>query len=91
MLAMYLSFTQGDIVTHYNDRLSIYVVIETIGIFLLFKNFNKFNLNIGFLNNPDSIFRKAAFSLVKYKLWNVFEPFSYKKYLTCIFQANSKL
>ena len=63
---MYCSFTPGDGVTRYNDRLSIYVVVEAIGIFLLFKNFNKFNLNLNFLRNPEGIFRKSVFSIAKY-------------------------
>lgn len=66
MLAMYIGFTPGDPITHYNDRLCIYIVVEVIGIFLLFKNFNKFNLNFSFLSNPDGIFRKSVFSIAKY-------------------------
>ncbi len=66
MLAMYMGFTPGDAITKFNDRLSIYIVIEVIGIFLLFKNFNKFNINVNFLSNPDGIFRKSVFSIAKY-------------------------
>lgn len=61
MYVMYLGFTPGDLVIKYNDRLSIYVIVEAIGIFLLFKNFSKFNLNFNFLTNPDGIFRKSVF------------------------------
>lgn len=66
MLQIYVGYTPGDIVIKYNDRLSIFIVIETIGIFLLFKNFSKFNLNFNFLTNPDGIFRKSVFSIAKY-------------------------
>lgn len=66
MIAMYYAFIPGDSLTQYNHRLSIYTVVEVIGIFILFKNFSKFNLNFNFLSNPDGIFRKSAFSLAKY-------------------------
>ena len=66
MYAMYLSFTPGDPIIKNNDRLSIYVVIEVIGIFLLFKNFSKFNLNFNFLTNQNGIFKKSISSLAKY-------------------------
>lgn len=79
MYVMYLGFTPGDLVIKYNDRLSIYVIVEAIGIFLLFKNFSKFNLNFNFLTNPDGIFRKSVFSIAKY---------SYGMYLNHIFFRN---
>lgn len=66
MLAMYVGFTPGDAIIKFNDRLSIYIIIEVIGIFLLFKNFHKFNININFFTNPDGIFKKSVFSIAKY-------------------------
>ena len=76
MLVMYLAFTPGDIFTPTNDRLHIFNVIKVIGIFLLFKNFDKFNLNLEKLSKPIGIFKKAAFSIAKY---------SYGMYLNHIF------
>ena len=76
MLAMYLAFTPGDLTTPYNGRLSIYLVIFVIGLFLLFKNFSKFNLNLDFLSKPIAIFKKVVFSIAKY---------SYGMYLNHIF------
>lgn len=48
------------------DRYSILFAIEVCGLFLLFKNFNKLNIHIGFLENPNGIFRKSIFSIAKY-------------------------
>ena len=52
--------------TAFFDRYSLFVVVEVASIFLLFKNFNKFNINLKFLNNPDGILRKSMFSIAKY-------------------------
>ncbi len=76
MLAIDLAFTPGDLTTPFNDRLSIYLVIEVVGIFLLFKNFDKFRLNLDFLSKPILIFKKVVFSIAKY---------SYGMYLNHIF------
>lgn len=48
------------------DRWSIMNVVLSIGIFLLFKNFSKFNFHPNFLYNPDGLFRKAVFSIAMY-------------------------
>lgn len=45
------------------DRYSIFVVIEVIGIFLLFKNFN---WDAHRITKPDGLFRKMAQSIAKY-------------------------
>ena len=45
-------------------RYSIFMAITSIGIFTLFKNIDK--RNISFFNSPDSISRKATFSIAKY-------------------------
>lgn len=50
----------------YIERYSIFMAFEVMGIFLLFKNFDKFNININFFNNPNGIFRKGVFSIAKY-------------------------
>lgn len=47
-------------------RYSILNCIEVTGIFLIFKNFHQLNINIGFFNNPDGIFRKFIFEIAKY-------------------------
>lgn len=74
--AMYLQFTPGDLLTPTHDRLSIFIIIEVIGVFLLFKNFGKFNLKLDLIEKPVGIFKKAVFSLAKY---------SYGMYLNHIF------
>lgn len=76
IFVMYINFTPGDIYTTYNGRLSVYVVCEVIGIFLLFKNFSKFNLNLSLLSKPFEIFKKGVFSVARY---------SYGMYLNHIF------
>ena len=76
MYVMYLGFTPGDAIIGTNNRLSIFIVLKSIGIFLLFKNFDKFNLNLDFLSGPVEKFKKAVFSLAKY---------SYGMYLNHIF------
>ena len=48
------------------DRYNILMVIEVIGIFLLFKNFSKLNIHINFFENPQGIFKKGIFSIAKY-------------------------
>lgn len=48
------------------DRYSLPLAFEVIGVFLLFKNFNKFNMNLNFTKNPDGVFRKFVFALAKY-------------------------
>ena len=52
--------------TMFFDRYSIWVVVEVASIFLLFKNFDKFNINSRFLSNPNGILRKALVSIAKY-------------------------
>ncbi len=51
---------------YYFSRYSIFLAIESIGIFVLFKNFKQLNINFNFLTNPDGIFRKSIFSIAKY-------------------------
>ena len=49
---------------YFVSRYSIFLTIEVIGIFLLFKNIDK--KNIEFFNSPNSIFRKVSFAIAKY-------------------------
>ena len=46
------------------DRYSILLVIEVIGIYLIYRNIDKKELNI--FHNPNGFFRKAASSIAKY-------------------------
>ena len=55
------------------DRYSIFVAMEVIGIYSLFKNFDKLNINLNFLKNENGIFRRFIKTLAKY---------SYGMYLT---------
>lgn len=48
------------------DRYSIFIAIEVIGVFLLFKNIGKFNLNFNFLTDDNGIFRKSIYVLARY-------------------------
>ena len=48
------------------DRYSIFMSLEVIGVFLLYKNAGKFNIHLNFFENPEGIFRKSAFALAKY-------------------------
>ena len=45
---------------------SILVAMEAIGVFLLFKNFYKFNINIKFFSNPEGIYKKSVSALARY-------------------------
>lgn len=47
------------------DRYSIFTAIEVIGIWQLFRNIGKFNIHIGFFENPDGIFRRTIAGLAK--------------------------
>ena len=44
---------------------SIFTTIAVIGLFLLFKNFSKFNINLNFISNPNGIFKKFTFLISK--------------------------
>ena len=55
------------------DRYSIFTAIEVIGIVTLFKNFNKLNINLKFIKDPDSKIRKFISLIARY---------SYGLYLT---------
>ena len=75
-LMLFFSYLLSTNHSFYNfDRYSFLTAIEVIGVFILFKNFNKFNLD--FLSNEnsylykvfvdkDSIFKRFAFTLAKY-------------------------
>lgn len=63
LLSWCLSSTK---MTYNFDRYTILVAIEAIGVFLLFKNFDKFNLKLNFIRNPDSIIHKLISSLAKH-------------------------
>ncbi|MBR1609998.1 MAG: acyltransferase family protein, partial [Methanobrevibacter sp.] len=53
--------------TVYNfDIYTILVIGEATGVFLLFKNFYKFNLKLNFIRNPHSIVNKLIMAMAKY-------------------------
>ena len=60
----YLMSKPGEI--YYFSRYSIFLAFESMGLFVLFKNFNQLPFNFNFLKNPDGIFRKSVFSIAKY-------------------------
>ena len=72
VLGYYLRYTERDILNNPStkfytfDRYSIFMSLEVIGVFLLFKNAGKFNIHLNFFENPEGIFRKSAFALAKY-------------------------
>ena len=47
------------------DRYSLPLAFEVMGVFLLFKNFKKFNMDFGF-KMADGLFRKLIFNIAKY-------------------------
>ncbi|MEE0939181.1 acyltransferase family protein [Methanobrevibacter sp.] len=62
ILSSYLSSTPSKMA--FLERYSILYAIEVTGIFVLFKCLD--NVNMGFLSNPDGVFRKSVFSIAKY-------------------------
>ena len=51
---------------HTLNRYSLPITLEVIGVFLLFKNFNKFGIDLGFIKNEDSLFRRFVSLIAKY-------------------------
>lgn len=51
---------------HTINRYSLPITLEVIGVFLLFKNFNKFGLNLSFIKNENSLFRRFVSLIAKY-------------------------
>ena len=51
---------------HTVNRYSAFLTVEVAGIFLLFKNFHKFNINLNFSKTLDKIFRRVVFDIAKY-------------------------
>jgi len=51
---------------YFFNRYSIFLAIEVSGIFLLFKNFNKLNIQLNNLKKSKDLFKKTAFSIAKY-------------------------
>ena len=51
---------------HTVNRYSIFLTIEVAGIFLLFKNFHKLNINLNFTKTLDRLFRKIVFDIAKF-------------------------
>lgn len=66
MIVMYLNFDIGSELTKTTGRLSIYKITEVIGIFILFKNYKKLNINFDALPKLKATFKKSAFSIAKY-------------------------
>lgn len=64
IIVSYLLSDTTDI--YYFSRYSIFLAIESMGLFVLFKNFSQLGLNFNFLTNPNGIFRKSVFSIAKY-------------------------
>lgn len=51
---------------HTLNRYSFPIALEVMGVFLLFKNFNKFGLDLGFIKNENSLFRRFVSLIAKY-------------------------
>ena len=51
---------------HTLNRYSLPITLEVMGVFLLFKNFNKFGLNLGFIKNENSLFRRFISLIARY-------------------------
>lgn len=57
-------FSSADAIYNFN-RYSFITALEAIGVFLLFKNFNKFNIGIGFIKNSNSSFHRLISLMAK--------------------------
>lgn len=64
MLGISWYFSSAEGVYNFN-RYSFLTAVEAIGVFLLFKNFNKFGLELNFIKNQDSWFHKLVFLMAK--------------------------
>jgi surface polysaccharide O-acyltransferase-like enzyme len=51
---------------HTVNRYSLFLSVEVAGIFLLFKNFHKFNISLNFNEKLDKLFRRIVFDIAKY-------------------------
>ncbi len=51
---------------HTINRYSLPISLEVIGVFLLFKNFNKFGISLSFIKNEDGLFRRFVSLVAKY-------------------------
>ncbi len=51
---------------YYFSRYSIFLAIESMGLFIVFKTFSQLNLNFNFLTNPNGIFKKSVSVIAKY-------------------------
>ena len=51
---------------HTLNRYSFPIALEVMGVFLLFKNFNKFGLNLSFIKNENGLFRRFISLIAKY-------------------------
>lgn len=67
LLLVYISYLNSTVESIYIfERYNILIAIEVTGVFLLFKNFSKFNFKNRLLTSNESIFRKIIFSIAKY-------------------------
>lgn len=64
ILISYLFSSTTDI--YYFSRYSIFLAIESMGLFIVFKTFSQLNLNFNFLTNPNGIFKKSVSVIAKY-------------------------
>ena len=51
---------------HTLNRYSLPITLEVIGVFLLFKNFNKFGLDLNFIKDENGLFRRFISLIAKY-------------------------
>ena len=51
---------------HTLNRYSFPIALEVMGVFLLFKNFNRFGLNLNFIENENSLFRRFVSLIARY-------------------------
>ena len=66
LIMVIVTYFSTPIKFHTINRYSLPITLEVIGVFLLFKNFNKFGFNLGFIKNENSLFRRFTSLVAKY-------------------------
>ena len=66
LIMVIVTYFSSPIKFHTINRYSLPITLEVIGVFLLFKNFNKFGLNLAFIKNENSLFRRFTSLVAKY-------------------------
>lgn len=67
IIGLFVSYLKSDVTKMvYFANFSVINVFEVIAIFSLVKNFDKLNINMGFIQNPNNLLHKSIVSIAKY-------------------------